>query len=622
MCGIAGFIGAGDRDVLDAMCDSLAHRGPDGSGRWHDLDADRPVWLGFRRLVVLDPEGGAQPMCVDGDRLVIVYNGEIYDSDLLRRELEATGVRFRSDHSDTEVLLRAYDHWGPSVVARLSGMFAFAIFDRDKQRLFFARDRFGKKPLYYSQTRDGLVFGSELTALIHHPEVDRTWCRISLARYFALGFLPAPHTLYRSIRKLPGGHSMTYDLRTGHLEIERFWEYRIRPSDPPPGDPDDWAEELRELMDRAVRRRLRADVALGFFLSGGVDSTAILAFAARHLDSSKLLTFNVGFKEPSFDESSFARKAAAHYGAQHNETTLDLGVARDLLPNVLERMDDPIADGSLLPTYLLSRFAREKLTVALCGDGGDELFAGYDPFRALSFAKFYNSVVPGFLHRMARELVERLPVSDRNMSLDFKLRNALKGMSYREELWNPVWLAPIDPRDLEFLFEDGFSIEEIYADVIESWGRCDSPNLVDRTLEYYARFYLSGNLLTKMDRASMQCSLEVRSPFLDNDLVDFVVRLPADVKLRLGSRKWLLKKSLARLVPDYILDRPKKGFGVPMASWLKRWPRPNFSLTYDLGLNTTFLEKCWREHQSGVADHRGLLWAWITIEKHADGMPS
>ena len=599
------------------MCGVLVHRGPDGDGTWHDTSLSRPVWFGFRRLAVLDLEGGAQPMKTEDGRFVIVYNGEIYNFEDLRRELQQSGVRFATDHSDTESLLKAYAHWELGTMHRLSGMFAFAVLDRREQKLVLARDRFGKKPLFYTQTSNGLVFGSELAAVLAHTGVEKVWSRTSLARYLALGYLPAPRTLFRGVKKLPGGHTLIYDLRTGAIEVRKFWEYRIDPRATPSGDTEAWEEELRELLDRAVRRRLRADVPLGFFLSGGIDSTAVVAFAKRHVEKKRLLTFNVGFEEPSFDESSYARLVAERYGTRHHETTLNLHSAVELLPDLLARMDEPIADPSLLPTYILSRFASERVTVALCGDGGDELFAGYDPFRALRMARLYEAIMPRFAHKLVGALVDRFPISGRNMSLDFKLRRALRGLSYPRSVWNPVWLAPATPTELATLFGRPFSVEDLYPEAIQAWHSCESSDIVDRTLEFFARFYLSENLLTKMDRASMLCSLEVRSPFLDNDLVDYVTRLPAAVKYRGGKGKWLLRRALTGLVPREIVDRPKKGFGIPLVPLLKKLPDPDLGLAADLGLDPATLGRWWREQRDGTHDHRGVLWAWLTIQYNA-----
>lgn len=560
MCGFAGFTGPGDERDLVAMTRVIAHRGPDDDGVFSDERSDgQAVRLGFRRLSIIDLEGGHQPMATaDGD-LVIVYNGEVYNAPELRRALEQAGHRFRTDHSDTEVLLHGYREWGLEMVERLNGMFAFCLYDRRNAKLVLGRDRFGKKPLFYAETADGLVFASEATAVLAHPAVPDTLDRKALIKYFAYGFIPAPLSAHAAVRKLPGGCTMVYDLASRRLAVSRYWEYRMVVDDRPPGGPDAWAEELRDLLGRAVERRMLSDVPVGFFLSGGIDSAAIVALASRQRDPASMKTFTIGFDEPSFDESGYAADAARHYGTDHACRTLNLDTAAGLLPELLGRLDDPIADPSILPTHLLSRFARERVTVALTGDGGDELFAGYDTFDALGKARLYHSVVPGPLHRLAEAAAHRLPRSDRNMSFDFKLRRALRGLGHRPAHWMPAWLGPASVEEISRLFGTAMGADELYEEADALWASSGSRNDVDRSIEFYGRFYLGENLLIKADRASMFCSLETRSPFLDRDLVAFVSRLPASAKLHKGTRKWILKKAMAPLLPPDILTRPKKG---------------------------------------------------------------
>lgn len=614
MCGLAGFVGSGsERDVV-AMCDALIHRGPDDSATYADvLTPGRAVHLGFRRLSIIDLEGGRQPMATPEGDLVVVFNGEIYNAPELRTSLEQLGHRFRTDHSDTEVLLHGYRQWGEDLCEHLNGMFAFCLYDRRRGRLFLARDHFGKKPLFYAETPEGLVFASEATALLRHPAVSDGVDHDALLKYFAYGFIPAPRSLYRDIRKLPGGCVMTYDIARRRCETRRYWEYRMVVDDPPPGTVEDWAEQVRHLLGEAVARRLVSDVPLGFFLSGGIDSAAITALAAQRLDPARMKTYTIGFAEPSFDESGHAAAAAQHYGTEHHMKRLDFDLAGALLPELLHRLDDPIADASILPTHMLCRFAREQVTVALSGDGGDELFAGYDTFAALGKARTYHRIVPRSLHRRIETAAGRLPRSDRNMSFDFKLRRALRGLGHAPAHWMPAWLGPASVEDLSRLFGTRFTAETLYEEAEALWSESASSSDVDRSLEFYGRFYLGENLLIKVDRASMLSSLEVRSPFLDRDLVAFAARLPASVKMRGGVRKWILKKAMAPLIPASILDRPKKGFGIPLSRWLRHLPPPPREQALRLGLDANVLDGYWAEHRHGQADHRSLLWAWTVV---------
>ena len=613
MCGFAGYVGKTDWTLLASMTSVVAHRGPDDENFWVDEDSTPPVNIGFRRLVVVDPDGGEQPMLSADGRFILVFNGEIYNHRELRGELESLGSRFRSDHSDTEVLLEGYRHWGTDVVKRLNGMFAFVIYDRSRRLIIFARDRFGKKPLYYFQRKELLAFGSELSCLIQHPDIPSNTSPISLARYFAFGHVPAPDTLYEGIRKVPAGTIMTYEFTTRRLSEQRFWRYRIKPTANLPGTSDDWADEIRLLLDAATKRRLSADVPLGFLLSGGMDSSAIVGLAAGHLTEGNARTFALGFGEASFDERSYANLVSNCFDTRHEERTIDLADARRELPEIYRQLDEPIVDGSLLPTHLVCCLARENVTVALSGDGGDELFAGYDPFAALRLASIYRQIIPQFMHGMLQNLARCLPVSDRNMSLDFRLNRALRGVMHKPSLWNPIWMAPADVDEIERITGQRYDAEELYKDVVELWDDCESDNLVDRSLEFYASYYFEG-ILTKVDRASMLCSLEVRSPFLDKDLVDFVLQLPADVKFKKNSGKWLLRKALKKLLPQEIISRPKKGFGIPMARWLREMPAPTRDSTEQLGLNADYLSRLWREHCTRKSDHRGALWAWLTLD--------
>lgn len=621
MCGLAGFVGFGGRQDLEAMTASVAHRGPDGSGYWHCLQTR--VFLGHRRLSIIDLEGGAQPMWDAAEEIGIVYNGEIYNHVELRRELEALGHKFRTSHSDTEVLIHGYRQWRQDLPGRLNGMFAFAIFDRARRQIFLARDRFGEKPLYYYRQPGRLAFASELTALLQHEAIPREIDPRGVQKLFAWGFIPAPTTLYRHCRKLPNGSSLLYSLDGDALDERRYWKFAIEP-DRSLGDADAprLAEELRSLFAQAVKRRLMSDVPLGLFLSGGIDSGAVLAAATHVQPVDRIATFTVGFTEPSFDESRYALDLAAHFKVHNDLEILSLDQARDLLPEVLGRLDEPIGDASILPTYLLSRFTRRKVKVALSGDGGDELFAGYDPFKALTPARIYASLMPKGLHRGLRRLVDLLPVSTSNMSLDFKLRRSLSGLSWPEAYWNPVWLAPADPQAMREIFEAPLSAEELYQEALDAWG-ASKGDLVDKTLEFYTNFYLPDDILTKVDRASMMVSLESRAVFLDNDLVDFCRRLPNRFKLRNGTRKWLLKEAMREWLPAATLNRRKKGFGIPLAKWLRQWPgadRSGRAAVNGAGLKPQAVEKRWKRHTSGKSDERLLLFAGLAYRYHTERM--
>src|SRR5574340_598351 len=443
MCGIAGFVGQGDDQTLSLMMGAIAHRGPDSSGSFRSPELG--AFLGHRRLSIVDIEGGSQPMCNEDGLIQVVFNGEIYNHRELRNELVARGHVFRTDHSDTEVLVHGYEEWGNGLPQRLNGMFAFAVLDISQRRLVLARDRFGEKPLYYCHQAGVTAFASELKALLRHPGIGHEISKSAMLKFFAFGFIPSPESIIGSIAKLPPGHLLSLDLQTRCAKVDAYWQFQVVPDTVVSKMPrTELEDQLRYLVTQAVTRRLMSDVPLGVFLSGGIDSTIVLSAMAEHIPSRDIHAFSIGFNEPSFDESSYAGLVAQHYGINHHTEYLDLNKARALVEPVLDALDEPLGDPSILPTFLLAQFARRHVKVALGGDGADELFAGYDPFRALMPARLYSRIVPPWMHRMARYALEVLPPSQRNMSLEFRLKRSLRGLSYPAELWTPVWLGPLD----------------------------------------------------------------------------------------------------------------------------------------------------------------------------------
>lgn len=606
MCGIAGFYGIGDRNDLTRMIDKLAHRGPDGEGIW--ASTDQPAFLGHRRLAIIDIAGGNQPMATPDEDVVVTFNGEIYNHVELRRELENRGHRFQTDHSDTEVLLYAYREWGERMVNRLNGMWAFAIFDKRRNVLFLSRDRFGEKPLYYTHRRDLFAFASELNALTRHSAITHEISERSLQKFFAYGYIPAPLSLYTGIRKLPAGSSLVFSVARQELTITSYWDYELEPFNQIPKSPEqEWGDELVLLLRRAVRSRLMSDVELGIFLSGGIDSSVIAALAAQE-SPERILTFSIGFEEVSFDESRYARQVAKAIGAIHHEEILSLDQSVGLLPDIVGGLDEPMGDSSLLPTWLVSRMARKRVKVVLGGDGGDELFAGYDPFAALAKADLYRKLIPKPVHRAISLLATRIPVSHRYMSFDFRLKRLLGGLSHPPSLWSPVWMAPVAPDELSQLFGTQLDIEDVYSEAIEIWDRSPQTNLVDKVSQFFVNLYLPDDILTKTDRASMMHGLEVRAPFLDVDVANFVRRIPWNYKLRRGDRKYLLKQAVRGLVPDSIVRRTKQGFGVPVGRWF-------FDKQLQIDINAcppqirpAFAAQREASHLAGLADHRLFLW--------------
>ena len=617
MCGIAGFAGRGSAHDLKLMTDALQHRGPDGEGFW--MDSTRGIHLGHRRLAVIDIAGGKQPMWTRDQRLGIVFNGEIYNHAALRVELEDLGHVFSSDHSDTEVLLYGYLQWGKDLTKRLNGMWSFALYDRLNEAIFCSRDRVGKKPFYYTLQKDTFAFASELTALTKHREIQATVSALALKKYFGYGYIPAPLSLYGEISKLPAGCSLLFSLSDRSIKVERYWQFVLEPTDErPAGFEERWTEELRHLLDGAVARRLVSDVPVGVFLSGGIDSSAIAASAARLKTTrpSELATFSIGFDEDEFDESRYARMVAKHLGTQHHPELLSLEKARVLIPEILEKLDEPMSDSSMLPTFLLCKHAREKVTVALSGDGADELFAGYAPFRALRWAERYRKIVPPNIHTAIRFLVAAMPVRHGYMNFDFKIKRTLRGLSYPKKLWNPMWMSPLDRPELEQLFQGPVDLDEIFSEALALWDACRGLSIEDQTLQYFTRLYLENDILTKIDRASMLNSLEVRSPFLDINLINFARKIPSEYKIRHGETKYLLKKAVAPMLPAEILKRSKQGFAVPIAKWFKEAYLSVSTVPRLPGLSVNFVHHAQSLHRDGKANFHDFLWSYLVLEAH------
>ena len=612
MCGIAGFVGEGSRADLESMINSLRHRGPDDSS--HYLDEQNRVFFGFRRLSIFDIAGGRQPMINENGNIVVVFNGEIYNQHELRGELIERGHRFSTSHSDTEVIVHGYEEWGENLPLRLNGMFAFAVYDKVRRSLFLARDRFGEKPLYFTARPGAFVFASELSSLVTHHCVSRVISSRAVAKLFAYGYLPAPTAILEGTEKLQGGCWLRYDLDTATKIIRSYWKFSIEPDDSiRDADEPELVEELRGLLITATRRRLMSDVPLGLFLSGGLDSSLILGALKSNFNNSKFHTFNIGFNESSFDESKYAYRVSRYFDTDHHHKILDLDEAKSLIPKVLYQLDEPLGDASILPTYLLSSFAREKVKVALTGDGGDELFAGYDPFVALLPASVYNRLVPRTFHRSIVRIVDLMPFSDRNMSLDFKLRRTLMGLGVDNSMRLPVWMAPLDADSLSDLMHTPVDLEDIYEEAIDLWKSDPRKSDFDRTLEFYTNFYLRDNILSKTDRASMMCGLEARAVFLDNDLVEFCRRLPARFKYRNGIRKYLLKKAAKLWLPADIINRSKKGFGIPIAKWLRSMPLEQAFSSYS-SIGNDFAKNALKLHREQRKDYRFFLWTWMSFQ--------
>jgi asparagine synthase (glutamine-hydrolysing) len=624
MCGIAGWVAARgvDAGILRQMTEAVAHRGPDGEGTY--VSADESVGLGHRRLAIVDVAGGRQPLSNEDGTVWVVANGEIYNFHALRETLRGRGHRFATG-SDTEVIVHAYEDEGEGCVARLQGMFAFALYDTRRRRLLLARDRFGKKPLHYAVTADDLVFGSEIPSLLCHPGVSRQLDLRALAQYLAYEYVPNPHTIFEGIRKLPPAHWMTYDLDSRKVRIDRYWDLRFTPA-APAIDEHEAGEELIRRLREAVRDRLMSEVPLGVLLSGGIDSGAVVALMADLVPRGRLETFTIAFREPAFDESGPARQVAERFGTRHHEEVFDVARLHEVLPDVAGVLAEPFADPSVLPTYLLSRFARRHVTVALGGDGGDELFAGYQTFRGPRYADRYARL-PAPLRAAVARLADTLPAAPGNFTFDFNVRQFLRGVGHAEPRRTQLWLGSFSPSEVTAVLSDEVNAALGDFDPLEDLDRLWSAerpapaDAVARASDQHLATYLTDDILVKVDRAAMACALEVRAPFLDQRVAEFAAALPGSLKLRGRTGKYLLKRALAGRLPAEILRRPKQGFGIPTAQWLNGDLVPLVREYLDpdrLRVQGLFrperVSVLLHEHRRGRRNHRKPLWTLLMFQ--------
>jgi len=623
MCGIYGYLSTKekiDHDILRAMGNALRHRGPDGEGEEIQQSAEWGLGLGHMRLSIIDlSPAGKQPMCNEDGTIWVTCNGEIYNFRELRVELQRKGHCFKSN-SDTEVIIHLYEETGVQCLDRLNGMFAFAIWDRKKKTLFLARDRIGKKPLHYCRYDGGFVFGSEIKALLKHPEVVREIDPGSLSKYLSYEYVPAPDTIFKSIRKIRPGHFLLY--KDGDLRTEKYWDLPL--SDNPIGykTEDEYVEELREILERSVRSRLVADVPVGVFLSGGVDSSLVAAMAKR--SNKDIECFSIGFDEISFDERKYAAQVAQSINIKQNLrifSTAQMLESLEMLPRLL---DEPMADPSILPTYLLSKMTSEKLKVALSGDGGDELFAGYPTFQAHKLITYFDSL-PDSLKNAARSFARSLPVSDTNLSFDFKVKQLLRGAGVSSEIRFFRWMGGFIDAEKKALLSDDLKAalrhHNSYQDIFQYLNESNLTKDLERILYLSMKLYLQDDILVKVDRAAMANGLEVRCPLLDQEFVEFACKLPTKYKLKGLTTKYLLKKAARGFLPDAIIDRRKKGFGIPIARWLR-----NELKTFMLdsleetkikrqGLfNYTYIKKLIDDHLESKVDNRKALWSLLVFQ--------
>ncbi len=616
MCGIAGkvdFAGAVDDRLLERMCRVMEHRGPDARGIYNQGG----VGLGIQRLAIIDVQGGNQPVFSEDGQVVVVMNGEIYNFRELRAELIDGGHRFTS-RCDTEVLVHLYEELGARLVERLHGMFAFAIWDKRRRRLLLGRDRVGKKPLFWSRRGDQVWFGSEVRCLLQDPTVERVPNAEAIASYLAFQYVPHPLSAFVGIEKLPP--ATTLSITASGTTAQRYWSLDYSQSSSAPQT--ELEERLRELIWESTRSRLVSEVPLGAFLSGGVDSSVVVAAMADQT-SGPVKTFSIGFPDPAFDELAFARVVAKQFSTDHHEFVVEPH-ASEIMPKLARHYGEPFADSSALPSFYLAELTSRHVTVALNGDGGDESFAGYGRYAVNHVAARLDWLPPG-VRRLAPAIARRLGASGppngaraRAQRLAYALALEPQG---RYAHWMSAFPASVRPEMLQPDFLATVADCRLDDTIGVPWSESSARTPLERMLDADVNTYLPGDLLVKMDIATMAHSLEARSPLLDHRVMEFAAALPAELKLSRGKGKLLLKSSLRGLLPDEVLDRPKMGFGVPLARWfreeLRELPRevllPGDARVHRY-VRPAAIARMLEEHQTAHADHSLRLWVLLQLE--------
>lgn len=617
MCGICGQLYS-DRhrrvqaDTIERMCQSIAHRGPDDQG----VFVSGNLGLGSRRLKIIDLETGHQPMSNEDASVWIAFNGEIYNYRSLTEELKKRGHRFKTK-SDTESILHAYEEFGVACLERLNGMFAMAIWDAQKQRLLLARDRLGIKPLYYYFDGENLVFGSELKSILRAPGIERSVDLVALNNYLTFEYIPSPRAIFQKMRKLEPGHYLTWDGKK--LVRHPYWQLLVQPQ-----SQEDANGRLRELMTDAVHLRLVSDVPLGAFLSGGIDSSIVVALMAQLVDE-PVKTFSIGFKESSYNELEYARAVATRYATDHHEYVIEAN-ALELTEKLIAHFDEPFGDFSIFPTYLVSKMARGDVTVALTGDGGDELFGGYDTYLAQKFDRRFYHWWPKLLKtRVMDSLADGLAPREAKKGPVNIFKRFIQGTRLPSDLSHVRWMIFLTEQERSCLFspdvwhqlaqKDPYDFLRRHAQAAGEVDQLSRSGYVD------VKSYLVDDILVKVDRMSMAVSLEVRVPFLDHRVVELAFTLPPNMKIRGWQTKFLLKQTMADLLPPIIQKRDKQGFSIPIKNWIRGELRPMMTdllaesrLKREGFFNSSWVSRLVSEHLQGVENHSHKLWALMVFE--------
>lgn len=617
MCGICGIFNYASEQPIDLvtinkMCSVMTHRGPDDEG----LYIDENIGLGMRRLSIIDLKTGHQPISNEDKSVWIVFNGEIYNHCLIRKELESSGHRF-STSSDTEAIVHAYEEYGEDCVNKLNGMFAFAIWDKNKKKLFIARDRIGIKPLYYYHDDKSFIFGSELKVILQYPGIPKQIDYEALEEFLAFEYIPAPKTIFKGIYKLPQAHYIS--VQNQKIIINEYWKLHFKDVK---RTEDETCDELYLILKEAVKMMLISDVPLGAFLSGGIDSSTVVALMSEVMDR-PVKTFSIGFDDPSYNELEYARKVAKHFGTDHTELVIKPDIPC-WVDKIIKYIDEPFGDFSIFPTFLVSELARSQVKVSLSGDGGDELFAGYEHYLANNIERIYRNI-PFFVRRKLVPLViDLMPPTSEKKGLINMMKRFVEGTQQPDQLRHFRWMKFFGEAEKQQLFSPEVrnvinrdASYRVFTDYF------DEPNGADYLgQEIFAdiKTYLCDDILVKVDRMSMANSLEARVPFLDHRFVEFAATIPSSMKLNRFRMKYIFKKCMSKILPKEIIYKQKQGFSIPIKNWLRRDLKPLMEEVLSIErlkkegfFNPAYVQKLKSEHLEGLKNHSHKLWALMVF---------
>ncbi len=611
MCGICGFDWE-DKSLIKRMTDVISHRGPDKEGFF----VDDGISLGNRRLSIIDlSKKGTQPIYNEDKSICITYNGEIYNFQEIKLKLEDRGHHFFSN-TDTEVVVHAYEEYGPECLQKFNGMFSFALWDNKKKRLFLARDRIGIKPLYYYYNNGKFIFASEIKTILQDKDVERKINRQALYYYLGYEFVPAPMTMFEDIFKLQPGHYLLYE--KGKIKITKYWDLKFF-SDKKE-TPEFYREGIVELLNKSVKRRLMSDVPLGVFLSGGLDSSTVVAFMRRNI-TGPLKTFSIGYKDKTYSELNYAKRVANYFDTEHKILMID-SITSDDIERSIWHLDEPMTDLSTIPFYMICKEARENVIVALSGEGGDEVFVGYDRFKASKFYNLYRLLPKAFRNHIIAGLIKKLPDQPQKKGIVNIMKRFVEGAALPEDGGHMRWQYFSNPEQDEKLYLDSFKKEVVFdpfSPVRESISHCNSANRLNQEIYIDMRFVMPDSILMKVDKMSMATSLEVRVPFLDHELIEFSARIPSYLKLKGFTTKAIFREAIRDFLPPDIVNRGKQGYSFPSKNWLREQLKDymiellNNSSLIKENLNSGYVRTLIKEHLAGTHNHNHILWALINL---------